>query len=71
MAREKKVKNIDEMFQELDDLIKELEKEDITLEESFALYSTGMKTIQSCNEKVETIEKKVLQLNEKGETDEF
>ncbi len=71
MAREKKNKNIDEMFQELEELIKELEKEDITLEDSFSLYTKGMATIKTCSEKVEMIEKQVLQLNEKGETYEF
>ena len=48
-----------------------LEQEDISLEESFAEYQKGMELLRKCNEAIDKVEKKVLVLNEKGETDEF
>ncbi len=48
-----------------------MEQEDISLEESFRLYKEGMKLIQSCNDKIDKVEKEVLKLNERGELEEF
>ena len=48
-----------------------LEQEDISLEESFQLYKSGMELLKKCNQSIDMVEKKVLVLNENGETDEF
>ena len=48
-----------------------LEGDDISLEESFALYQKGMKLVQSCKEKIDTVEKKILIMNGDGGLDEF
>ncbi len=49
----------------------QMEAEDISLEESFALYHKGMDLLKSCNDKIDKIEKKMLILDEEGETHEF
>ena len=41
------------------------------MEESFALYHKGMDLLKSCNDKIDKIEKKMLILDEEGETHEF
>ena len=48
-----------------------LEKDDITLEQSFQEYQKGMLLVKKCNEIIDKVEKKVLVLNEDGGTDEF
>ena len=63
--------NLEEAFLELDATIMHLEQEDISLEESFAEYQKGMELLKKCNDAIDKVEKKVLVLNEKGETDEF
>jgi exodeoxyribonuclease VII small subunit len=68
MAREL---TLDETFEKLEMAIGKLEQEDISLEESFRLYKEGMKLIQSCNDKIDKVEKEVLKLNERGELEEF
>lgn len=62
---------LEQTFELLEETIEKLEDEDISLEESFKLYKEGMKLIQSCNDKIDKVEKEVLKLNEDGELDEF
>ena len=53
----------EETFAALDRIIGKLEKGDGSLEDAFADYEEGMKLVKSCNEKIETIEKKILVLS--------
>ena len=62
---------LEQTFEKLEEAISKLESEDISLEESFKVYKEGMKLIQSCNNKIDKVEKEVLKLNENGELDEF
>ena len=50
---------------------KELESGDTSLEESFGLYQKGMEMLKFCNEKIDTVEKKVQVLEENGEIHEL
>ncbi len=63
--------NLEEMFQNLESVIKEIEEGDVTLEQSFDLYNKGMTLLKKCNETIDEVEKKVLVLDEDGETHEF
>ena len=62
---------LEEAFSKLEELAEELESENITLEDSFAVYQQGMQLLKYCNDKIDTVEKKVLQLSEEGELHEF
>lgn len=62
---------LEEAFVQLDEITKQLESEEITLEDSFLVYQKGMQLLKYCNDKIDTVEKKVLQLNEEGELHEF
>lgn len=68
---EKKKENLEEMFKDLEELIGKMENEEITLEQTFDLYNNGMKLLKKCNLSIDEVEKKVLVLDENGETDEF
>lgn len=68
---EKKKENLEEMFKDLEELIGKMENEEITLEQTFDLYNNGMELLKKCNLSIDEVEKKVLVLNENGETDEF
>lgn len=71
MGTEKKEMTLEEAFLFLEETAARLEKEDITLEESFQEYRQGMEVLKYCNDKIDKVEKKVLKINEDGETDEF
>lgn len=58
-------------MQELDAILKALDGEEISLEDSFAMYQKGMTLLKICNEKIDTVEKKILIMNGDGGLDEF
>lgn len=62
---------LEQLFDKLEETISRLEQGDISLEDSFQLYKEGMKLVQTCNSKIDKVEKEVLKLNENGELDEF
>ena len=64
-------KPLEEMFTELDLLAGKLEDRETSLEDSFRLYRQDMELLKLCSEKLDTVEKKMLQLNEDGTFSEF
>lgn len=62
---------LEETFAQLEQVIDALESHDISLENSFAMYQKGMELIKACNEKIDTIEKKMKIMNEEGELVDF
>lgn len=64
-------KPLETSFEELEDIISKLESSEITLEDSFKLYNQGMKLLKSCNDSIDKVEKKIIVLNENGETNEL
>ncbi len=62
---------LEENFVKIEEVIEKLESEDISLEEAFAAYSEGMKLLQTCNEQIDKVEKKVMKLTEAGELTEM
>lgn len=63
--------SLEQAFEQIEEVIANLETEEITLEQSFREYDRGMKLLQYCNEAIDRVEKKVLQINEDGGLDEF
>ena len=69
MAEEKKVQ-IEDLFNEIEETITELEKDDLPLDKAFSLYEKGIKLTALCEEEIDTVEKKV-QVLSGGELSEF
>lgn len=63
---EQKAQTLEEAFAELDALMEQLEKGDISLEESFSLYQRGMQLVKQCNDSIERVEKQLIVLEEEG-----
>lgn len=66
-----KEKTIEEIFEELDLLARKLESRETSLEDSFLLYQQGMTLLKNCSDRLDMVEKKMLQLNEDGTFREF
>ncbi len=62
---------LEQMFEMLDKTVERMEKEELSLEETFGLYRQGIDLLKQCNDKIDYVEKKMLILDEKGETHEF
>ena len=71
MAEITEAKTIEEVFQELDNLAVKLEDSETSLEDSFRFYKEGMELLKYCSHKLDTVEKKMLQMNEDGTFREF
>ena len=63
--------SLEEAFELLDQMAEQLEDKNSSLEESFRIYQRGMNLLKQCSEKIDTVEKKMLQVNEDGELIEF
>lgn len=68
---EKKEPTLEENFSALENVIKNLEDREISLEDSFKEYQKGMELIRRCSETIDRVEKKMLQISESGEYSEF
>lgn len=64
-------KSLEEVFAELELLAEKLEDRETSLEDSFLLYRQGMELLKFCSDRLDTVEKKMLQINENGAFSEF
>lgn len=64
-------RTLEEAFAQLDELAGKLEDRETSLEESFQLYKQGMELLKYCSNKLDTVEKKMLQMDEDGTLREF
>ena len=71
METKNEEKTLNEVFAELDEVMKRMNEEQVSLEDSFSFYHQGMELLKICNDKIDTVEKKMLVLDEDGETYEF
>ena len=68
---EQKEQTLEEIFKEMEGLLEALESREISLEDSFEKYIEGMELLKAAGEKIDTVEKAMLVLNDQGEADEF
>ena len=52
-------KSVEESFNEIESIIAEMQKEDVTLDRSFELYNQWLTLIKECNEKLDSMEKQI------------
>lgn len=71
MSEQQQNFTLEENFERLDQMIRQLEQEDLPLEEAFKTYTSGMAVLRQCNEQIDKVEKQVLKLTETGELEEF
>lgn len=57
---------IEQNFEQLENILKEMQSEDVTLDQSFELYNQGLKLVKDCNGQIDTIEKKIRLIKEDG-----
>ncbi len=63
--------SLQETFQQIEEIVAKLEQQDVGLEESFTYFDQGMRLLQECNDKIDRVEKQVLELTENGVTRGF
>ena len=58
--------SVEQAFAQLELLIKRMETDGISLEESFACYEKGIRLVRYCNDRIDRVEKKVRILRGEG-----
>ena len=62
---------LEDLFESIEEVIAKMEEKDVTLEESFNLYQSGIEKLKSCNEILYCVEKKMQMMNAQGELQDF
>ena len=57
-------KTIEQNFEEIELIIKNMQEEDVTLDKSFELYNKGLNLVKDCNSQIDKIEKQIKIINE-------
>lgn len=71
MAENKEEFRLEEAFGTIEVLLEKLGDREVSLEESFRLYQEGMQLLKQCNDKIDRVEKQMLQIDEEGQIREF
>ena len=69
--KEEKKLSIEEAFLEIDEKIKALENDDISLEDSFKEYQQGMELLKYAHEAIAEVEQKVQKIAQDGSLEDF
>ena len=64
--------NFEDSIKRLDEISASLERENVSLEDALTLYEEGVKLVRTCNEQLETAERKIkiLKMSHDGELTE-
>lgn len=59
MSKKEENKSFEELMQELENIVQELEKGDLNLDDSVAKFEEGMKISKECNKILDSSEKRI------------
>ena len=62
---------LEERFANIESILEQMEKGEISLDQSFELYKKGLGEIKAANELLDTVEKEMLVLTANGDLEEF
>ena len=68
---DKKTVSLEERFEQIENIINQMEAGEVSLDASFELYKNGLEEIQAANAMLEDMEKAMMIMNEDGSLEEF
>lgn len=63
--------SLEETFEQIETIIKQLESPEVTLDDSFRLYQSGVEKLKMCNLLLDTVEKKMQVMQADGSLADF
>lgn len=69
--KEKQEETLEIKLSQIEEIIYKMEEPEISLEESFRLYQSGIEKLKNCNQMLDEVEKKMQVLNRNGELSDF
>lgn len=67
MSEEEKEASLEETLQKIEETIEQMERPDISLEESFRAYESGIRMIREANNRIDLVEKQMITLQQEAE----
>lgn len=67
----KKEFNIDQGFEQLDEILEKLGSQDVKLSDAVKLYSEGVTVVKKCKDSLDKVEKELIILDENGDENEL
>ncbi|HIV17378.1 MAG TPA: exodeoxyribonuclease VII small subunit [Candidatus Alectryocaccobium stercorigallinarum] len=64
-------KTLEQNFERLEELTAQMESGELSLEKMYVLYKEGIDLVKECNKKIDTVEKNMKLINDKGECSDF
>lgn len=64
MSKEEKESSLEETLQQIEETISDMERPDISLEETFRAYEKGIRMIREANSKINLVEKQMIILQQ-------
>ncbi len=64
MSKEEKESSLEETLQRIEETISDMERPDISLEETFRAYEKGIRMIREANSKIDLVEKQMIILQQ-------
>lgn len=68
---EKREQPLEELFDELDQVLHQMEDGEVPLEEAFSLYEKGMRLVKECSGRLDLVEKRMLEIAKDGSLQPF
>ena len=62
-------KTLEQSLEELNEIVEQMGKPELTLEDSFRLYQQGLQLCKSCHDKIDKIEKKMELIHDQEESE--
>lgn len=62
---------LEESFEQIEKLLEKLGDREVSLEDSFRMYQEGMELLKRCSDRIDRVEKQMLQIDEEGQVHEF
>ncbi len=63
--------SLEASFEKLEEILREMDSGELSLEEAFDRYAEGMQLLRRCSASIDTIEKKVQVLTDEGTLEDF
>ncbi len=60
-------KKLEELFALAEQTVSRMEDPELPLEDAFAAYEQGIRLLRACNDRIDSVEKKMLVMNREGE----
>ncbi len=67
----KKEFSVEDSFVELEEIVSKLESDDTSLNDAVKLYSQGVELIKACKDNLEGVEKEIIVLGQKGDSNDI